>query len=346
MRVALQYKKGNASGHFLDRVFEVIDWLAAWNCVWLSMPPPFGDGMFSLGIMFVGANPIAEMAKLGQACINTAYDAFDMMVSLGADMGGEAQGLKHGASSAKGGAQTKFGMESDMVQGQLTMINGILGMICSVFFTSGVLLAYYVPLIPFISFLFSVLSWVLAVMEAVISMPLLALAHLTVQGEGLPGAAAKAGYFFIFQIALKPVLMVFGLIVGLIVFYAAVSYMNLFYLMAISTTGGLATSHLFLSRLVYNGLYVIILYMCANSSFKAINLIPEHAMKWMGAQTYHFAHMGEAQQVVGPLLQGAGNISQVTGALTSGGASAAKMLQGEGTSLGGSITSAHPRIPK
>lgn len=326
-------QKGNAQGHFLDRVFEVIDWLASWNCVWVSMPPAFGDGAFSMGIMFIGANPLAEMARLGQACINTAYDAFDLMVNLSATMGKNNATQKAGAKA--GGefagsvmAETKTLLGAEGAGGALTMVSGILSMITAVFFTTGILLAYYVPLIPFISFLFSALAWVMAVLEAIIAMPLLALAHLTVQGEGLPGQAAKAGYYFLFNIALRPVLMVFGLIVGLIVFYAAVSYMNLFYMMAISTAGGVATSHLFLSRLIYNGLYVIIIYICANASFKAINFLPDNAMKWMGHQSMHFAHMGEPQQVSGPLMQGAGNISQVTGALSSGGWGAAKALQG------------------
>lgn len=326
--------QGVPRDHFLDRIFQIIDWYASWNCVWLSMPSPLdmilGGGNFTMGIMFNGANPLAEMARLGEACLNTAYDAFDDMVKLSATAGADAAGKKAEAGLAnKGGASSLLGLQGDIQQGQVTFISSILGIIVSVFFTSGILLAYYVPLIPFISFLFSAMSWVLAVLEAVIAVPLFALAHLTIEGPGLPGSAAKAGYYFIFHIALKPVLMVFGLVVGLIVFYAAVSYMNLFYMMAISTSGGLATSHLFLSRFVYNGLYVIIIYLSANASFKAIHLVPEHAMKWMGGQTYHFAHMGEAQQVVGPLMQGAGNISQVTSALTQGGPSAAKLLLGQ-----------------
>lgn len=333
-QAAAMRQQGNAQNHFLDRIFQVVDWLAAWNCVWVSMPPAFGTGNFDVGIMFIGANPIAEMARLGQACINTAYDAFDIMVNLSVEYGGAAAGTSAAAGSAsaqKSGNASLMQLTGDNLKGALTTINGIMAIITNMFFVSGVLLAYYVPLIPFIAFLFSAMSWVLAVLEAVVAMPLLALAHLTVQGEGLPGQMAKAGYYFIFQIALKPVLMVFGLALGLLVFYAAVSYMNLFYMMAISTAGGIATSHLFLSRLVYNALYVIIIYMAANSAFKAIHLVPEHANKWLGAQSYHFAHMGEPQQVGGVLQSGASQaISGTTSALQQGGLGGAMALGGGG----------------
>ena len=328
-------QQGNAQGHFLDRVLQVIDWLAAWNCVWVSQPDAEGQGDFVLGIEFTGDNPIAEMARLGQACINTAYDAFDIMVNLSATAGAAVAEKKAGTDAAVQAGKLPVGsllqLGNEGAQGALTFIAGILGMIASVFFVCGILLAYYVPLIPFINFLFGALSWVLAVLEAVIALPLLAVAHLTVEGQGLPGSSAKQGYFYIFNIALRPVLMVFGLIVGLLVFYAAVSYMNLFYMMAISTAGGLATSHLFLSRLVYNAIYVIILYICANSSFKAINLLPDHAVKWMGQQPYHFAAMGEAREVAGPLMQGASQgIQAATSALQSGGWGAAQALGGGG----------------
>lgn len=319
--------QGPAQGHFLDRVFQAIDWIAAWNCVWIETPvDSLSTSGFSVGIMMIGANPLAEMAALGQACINTAYDTFDMMVNLLAKSNGDSARKKADLSPAGSNAALEaFGLDADM--SAVSFISSILGMITVVFFTSGVLLAYYVPLIPFILFLFGILSWVLAVLEAIVAVPLLALAHLTVQGEGLPGSMAQAGYFFLFNIALRPVLMVFGLIVGLLVFNAAVSYMNEFYLMAISTSGGLASGHLFLSRLVYNGLYVIIIYICANSSFKAIHALPDHAMKWLNKSPYHFERMGELGQVTGPLMSGANNISQVTGALQSGNFAAAKALQ-------------------
>jgi hypothetical protein len=202
-------------------------------------------------------------------------------------------------------------------------------------------------LIPFITFLFGVMSWVLAVLESVVAIPLLALAHLTVEGQGLPGNMAKAGYFFLFNVALRPVLMVFGLILGLLVFLAAVSYMNMLYDMAISTAGGVATSHLLLSRMIYNAIYVIIIYMAANSSFKAINALPAHAMKWMSMQPYHFEHMGDAEKVGSVLQSGASQaISGTVSATQQGGFGGAQMLGGgggrpDGKTLGGVISGAH-----
>lgn len=343
---ALQ-NKGPAHGHFLDRIFEVIDWLAQWNCVWTSQPPAFGMGQFSLGIMFIGANPLAEMARLGHACIDTAYQAFDIMVNLGAKGKGLAE--KKGDASASGGEFAgMLNVPTEGAQGALAATTGILAMVTNIFFVAGIVLAYYVPLIPLFSFMFSALSWVMAVLEAIIAIPLFAVAHLSVQGDGLPGQHAKAGYYFILQIALKPALMVFGMAVALLTFYAAISYLNLFYPMAISTAGGVASAHLFLSRLLYNGMYVVAVYMCANACFKAIHIIPEHAMKWMGQQGFHFAHMGEPSQILGPVQSTANQvISGTTGSVDKGGWGAATMMQGggPGRAIANTANEQHAALP-
>ncbi len=319
-------QQGSPKDHYLERIFQMIDWIAGWNCVWVSAPDDLGLGNFSLGIMFMGGNPIAEMARLGEANIDTAYDTFDTMVNLSAGMGEENERNRLGLDLSK--ITGKASLANTENTGLMTTIGGLLGMITAVFFTSGIMLAYYLPLVPFMRFLFNALSWVVAVLEAVICMPLVALAHLTVQGEGLPGGMAKNAYFFIFNIALKPVLMVFGLIVGLLTFYAAVSYMNLFYGMAISTAGGLANGHEFLSRLVYSGLYVIILYMSCTTCFKTIGYLPDSANRWLGANPHTFHNMDQTEAVAGPLMSGANNIQQINSAVTQGGFGGAKAIQG------------------
>lgn len=327
---------GNAKDHLLERIFQFIDALAQWNCVYMSAPEAFAlsPSGFQVGIQFeTGANPLAEMAHLGHANINAAYDLFDIYVNEMAKAG-EAIQTQSGASGATGVSAGLLQMKSQGQQSALNAVGLILTMVIDTFFVSGVMLAYYIPMIPFMQFLFQTLSWVMGVLEAVIAVPLIALAHLTVEGQGLPGQMAKPAYFFVFNIFLRPVLMVFGLVCGLLLMYIAVDYMNLFYEMAISSSGGAATSELFLSRLVWSAMYVIILYVCANNVFRAIGWLPEHCIKWMGAQSMSFMHTGDHKDVAGPLLEGARKISQITGEVQKGGWGAARAFGGNGGLLG------------
>ena len=59
-----------------------------------------------------------------------------------------------------------------------------------------------------------------------VGIPLWALAHLRIDGEGLPGQAAESGYFLIFEIFLRPILTVFALIAAILIFSAQVRVLN------------------------------------------------------------------------------------------------------------------------
>jgi conjugal transfer/type IV secretion protein DotA/TraY len=344
-------QKGDAKNHLMERIFQIVDWIAGWNCVWKSAPDDLNASNFSLGVQFTSANPLAEMAHLGHANINTSYDVFDLFVNMML-FSSTSEVFKAASSLSGSGAGQFMGNLAGKITGEaLSAIGGMFALFTVVFFTSGVLLAFMLPLIPFFRFLFNVMTWVVSVLEAVIAVPLIALAHLNPEGDGLPGPSAKTAYYFIFSIFLRPVMMVFGLIVGLLVFYVAVSYMNLFYMQAITTSGGLANGHLFLSRLVYSALYVVVLYMCANSAFKCVNWLPEHAVKWAGGQPLHIAHMGDPEQLQGPLMQATALFDQqLMSSLKQGGAGAAfAVKEGLGGKMGqikqGLDVAAHKGLP-
>lgn len=324
----------DGQAHLMDKLFAFVDWVAQWDGVWQSLCPGVtgpqavssciasaGNNMnasnFTLGVQFTGANPFAEIAYFGHAQLKAAYDIFDaylaFLVAAGsAQEAGEAAGggLKAVFEAFGGKAIGELGggissiLTSFVGKGMgaaKEAIGTVLGIFTIIFFATGMMLAFFLPLIPFFRFMFNVLTWVVSLLEAVIAVPLVALAHLNPDGEGLPGSA-KPAYFFVFNIFLRPVLMVFGLVLGIIIFFIAASYMNLLYTQAVVGTGGLAHGHLMLSRFVYSFLYVFILYLAANSAFHMIDWLPEHALQWMGATPLHFQKMGDPEQLQQPFL--------------------------------------------
>jgi len=305
--------KTDTGSGMLEQIFKEVDIIAAQNCVWIPANGKGGCGSsgsgtstgFTLGVQFTSANPLAEIAAFGHGNINVAYDLFDKFIALGG-LGGAAGAAGsvasaifsgHGLISLFGnvaGGAAKLGGAS------LSALADIYGTICVVFFVAGFMLAYFLPLIPFFRFLFGILSWFLSLIEAIICMPLVALAHLNPEGDGLPGASGKTAYFFLFNIFLRPILMVFGLIAGLLIFFLAASAMNLLYIVAVASTGSLdlaQSGHIALSRIVYSILYIVVLYMCANSAFKMIDWLPNHCIKWMGGQSLHHESLGDVAQV-------------------------------------------------
>lgn len=198
--------------------------------------------------------------------------------------------------------------------------------------TIGFILYYVLPFMPFMYFFFAVGNWLKTVFEAMIGAPLWALAHLRIDGDGLPGEAAMTGYLLVFEIFLRPILTVFGLIGSLIIFAALVKVLNEIFTLVtsnlagfdnnpckISTPGGecslgasiqnnsgiktdtdneivkevLKFKRDTIDEFFFTILYTMIVYMMANSSFKMIDLVPQKILRWMGGGAQAFGEGAE-----------------------------------------------------
>jgi len=261
-----------------------------------------GQGYFSLGYQLHTANPLAEIAYFGHKNINAALGMLN----------GVARESQHRIFNStllnmlpynEHLRQTYLGsdpMELAKATQQLEYFSfrlSVLTTISTILFGVGYTLAFVVPLMPFLRFFFNVLTWVVSLLEAVVAIPLVALAHLNPEGEGLPGPSAKAAYFMIFNLFLRPVLTIFGLICGLIVFLVAIAFLNQTFSIAVAGTAAMYHGYATLSRILYTLTYGATVYVCANNCFKPIGMFPEYAMRWIGAQSHH-ERMGDAGRAV------------------------------------------------
>jgi conjugal transfer/type IV secretion protein DotA/TraY len=158
----------------------------------------------------------------------------------------------------------------------------LLGAAGLLFLASGFALMFLVPLLPFIRFFVGILAWLLSVFEAVIAVPIVALAHVNFSGEGLSGGAARQAYLLWLGIVVRPVLALFGLIAGLLLFTFAIAFLgiifhHLMHLAAPAGSEGFVTVNLGLTFL-----YTVLALAAANMSFKGIGFLPEIAIKWLG----------------------------------------------------------------
>lgn len=196
-------------------------------------------------------------------------------------------------------------------------VSSFVGQIGVIGLSIGFILYYILPFLPFIYFFFAAGGWVKGIFEAMVGLPLWALAHIRIDGEGLPGPAAMNGYFLIFEIFARPILVVFGLLAGIAVFTAQVQVLNEIWQLVVSNVSGfnsaLATGPYCpasvaagtgigagpvtgsidylrnqADRLFYTVMYAIIVYMLAMSSFKLVDLIPNNIMRWLGTSVSTF----------------------------------------------------------
>lgn len=149
------------------------------------------------------------------------------------------------------------------------------------FVIAGMMLKFYIPLIPFMRVIFAVLTWIISVFEAVMMVPVAAIAHLNSEGEGLAGQARTAWILWL-NILLRPILVVIGFIGALLIYNAWVSFFTDNFIRSLNVglpTGGFAGLLTFLSLAI---VYVFIMYTAANMVFKLLDIIPNGLMRWLG----------------------------------------------------------------
>ncbi len=145
--------------------------------------------------------------------------------------------------------------------------------------TIGGVLSYYVPLIPYIIFTFSVVGWLIAVIEAMVAAPLVALGVTHPEGHDFLGKSEQA-IMLLLSVFVRPVLMVLGLVAAIIFSRVVLRFLNTgFFQILVESVGGGWTFFGFVPIFfIYTSLVVTIV----NQSFSLIYMIPDRVMRWLG----------------------------------------------------------------
>ena len=229
-------------------------------------------------------HPLAQLSGLGKGIMNAT------IVQLGAGLGGIA--MQFGGSLIGNSFVAQAG----------GVISGFTFSIASIGMTAAFILYYVLPFLPFIYFFFAVIGWIKGIFEAMVGVPLWALAHIRIDGEGLPGEAAVNGYFLILEIIIRPILILFGLMASITIFAAAVQVLNDIFELVVSNLAGFNDSHADgppgvtdvefyrdpIDQFFYTIIYAVICYLLAQSTFKMIDTIPNQILRWAGQSVQTF----------------------------------------------------------
>lgn len=246
-------------------------------------------------------HPLAQLSAVGKGLIDSAIR--NLAVSGGVGLLGGVAGLMGGG---------------DLGAAAMSMA-GFFGMVATTGLMIGFILFYVLPFMPFIYFFFGVASWVKSIFEAIVGVPLWALAHLRIDAEGIPGQAATNGYMLLLEIFLRPIFILFGLLASVIILSAQVKALNEIFTLVVSnlngysqeitgvtgcvtgTLSGLTEAELGamtgaqqfmrgpIDEFFFTAMYAIIVYMMANISFKLIDTLPNQMLRWFGSGASSFA---------------------------------------------------------
>ncbi|MGH1397738.1 MAG: DotA/TraY family protein [Alphaproteobacteria bacterium] len=227
-------------------------------------------------------HPLAQLTSLGKGMIDSVIRNFG-----GALAGSAASGI--------------LGVLDELPAQLATIGSSFLFTLVYTGIGIAVILYYILPLLPFIYFFFAISGWIKSIFEAIVAMPLWALAHLRIDGDGLPGPAASNGYFLLLEIFLRPILILFGLLASISIFSALVYILNNIFDLVVSNAGGFdiqeatsvsLTSLEFLRAPVdeffFTAVYAILCYLIGLGCFKLIDQIPNQILRWAGGSVKTF----------------------------------------------------------
>lgn len=273
-------------------------------------------------------SPLAELVDLGHRMIRTALDCVGAAVDLGVN---EPQHAMYSSQVASKESKA-FGPKAGLFWAMMAI--PVLSAFASTLMTMGIWIGIFTPMLPFMKFVLSVMTWLALVVETLTCAPLMALAYLTPYGEGFAGQKVEKSYFMVIHTFLRPVLTIFGLIASILLFNIAAHLITTFYQAITQNAGAFKGGMYVVAKIAFGQMYVSMLYTALNMSLKVMDTFAKHATRWLGGDS-HEENMGDAAQTIAMAQQGTAMLGQIAGSLGGAALSAGQMLAQVGPQGGG-----------
>lgn len=185
----------------------------------------------------------------------------------------------------------------------------ILFLLGALFVFAGTL-AVYIPMIPYIIFTFGAIGWFIATIEAMIAAPIVSLAIMHPEGEHEIWGKAKPAIDIIFNIFLRPTLMIFGMIAGMQLSYVVIRFINAAFAGVMSQVNPMPGP---VELLLFLAIYTSLIVTSLNKCFALIHMIPDQALRWVGIHGVSFGGEKGLEEVGGAAEKAAGQVKAGAG---------------------------------
>lgn len=192
-------------------------------------------------------------------------------------------------------------------------------------FGIGVIMAYFIPMIPYVLFTFGALGWLMGVIEAMVAAPIVALGVMLPEGHDVFGQG-KDALMLIFYAFLRPSMMIIGYIAGIILASVGIWVINAGFTQFTATyieysginPGGHDNTIAYIIAFLF--LFFVYVSMCfyvIEQAFEMIYRLPDGILRWIGGGTQEAFGAGVAGK---GLSEAKGQVKEA-GDATKGGAS-------------------------
>ena len=246
---------------------------------------------FLLPTAQVWTDPFGGLMQLGQLLINTALAAFGIAAVLDSGTLSTGATIFNLLTFDWGAAAATVTGHAVMNFLAVPIFTGLLAILLP-----GIMIAYVLPMIPYVMWMAGVAGWIILVCEAMVAVPLWMLAHMTVGGEGLHGRALE-GWGLLFNVVFRPVLMIIGLFLGYFVFDCMSWLIRESFGIAagfVLANGWLVTNFIGIGVLL--SIFVMAHVIAAMMSFRMVAQLPHHLPRLIGFTAANRVDMDEFGQ--------------------------------------------------
>lgn len=232
-----------------------------------------------------------------------------------------------------GGTFSNFFAEKLGGDGMWSFLSPMIIGFVSFCFITGAILAYYIPMVPFIVWTGGILSWLVSIIEAIAVAPVWAISFLSPDGDGFMGEKSAQGRLLVFSVFLRPPLMVIGLLAALGVSIVLFNFINNFYFYVFDTVAGDAGWTMIVAWIAKWFIYAMLVIGTMNTAYSLITMIPDNVLRWIGGHNHALGDMGAQNGSAGVGQQmGAAGVGGALGAAASpkGAADVGQKLRGKG----------------
>jgi conjugal transfer/type IV secretion protein DotA/TraY len=201
---------------------------------------------------------------------------------------------------------------SDVIIAAGTIIGPFFSIIMIVGLVNGIMLAYVIPMIPYVIWIGVVVSYMAVCIEAMIAAPMWVMAHLSPDADDVVGKQGQ-GYMLSVILTMKPPLAVFGFIASFIIMSVGAMLINATFLIATSfvNSGWLGLTY----TIAMTAVYMTLNLNNTMNATRVMTTLPDSILEWLGARSTSLSGkvMGGSEQAVQNAKSNTSEVGQKVG---------------------------------
>jgi conjugal transfer/type IV secretion protein DotA/TraY len=233
-------------------------------------------------------NPIITFKNIGDnglaaaQAIYFAYKAFDAAAESTA---GKAVGKVVGSVASSGLGQKVIGLLPGggiaKTLGSIAKDAGqLLLPVVGLLFVTAAVMAFYIPMVPFIQWFAALIQWFTSVIESLIGSSLWAMAHFDSDGEGM-GQRTSYGYTYMLNNFARPIIMTFAFFIASAAVTVLGTLLFKYFGAAVGSAQGNSLTGL-MSIAAYMVIFTVMGMTLVNSTFSVMLNLPDRMIGWIG----------------------------------------------------------------